>query len=81
MSETRVAELHYSKEERRFELVVPRGTKFSELGKIIDLMSRDIVGKLPRGCTPCTSGDHFAIRERLEQVIRVDLEHGKIIGP
>jgi|SoimicmetaTmtHMC_FD_contig_31_5316359_length_396_multi_1_in_0_out_0_1 hypothetical protein len=81
MKEPRVAELQYSKAEHRLELVVPHGTKSTELAKIIDFMANNFFGKLPRGCLACTSGDHFNIRERLENVIRVDLDQQKIIGP
>jgi hypothetical protein len=82
MSDSRVAELHYSKDAHRIELVVPHGTKTADLAKIIDFMSKDVLGKLPRGCLACTSGDHFHIRERLENVIRVDLDQRRIIaGP
>jgi hypothetical protein len=82
MADNRVAELAYSKDYGRLEVTVPYGTKAAELGKIWEtLFSRDIIGKLPRGCTMCHSGDHFLIRERLEHVIRVDLDKRAVIGP
>lgn len=78
---SRIAELAYSKEAGRIELTVPHGTRFKDLSKIIEKLAvPDFVGRLPRGCLQCTSGDHFDIRERLEHVIRVDLDRGAIIG-
>jgi hypothetical protein len=76
---TRIADLGYSTALGRIELTVPHGTKFKDLSKIIDRLP-DFVAKLPRGCLQCTSGDHFHIRERLEEVIRVDLDKGIAIG-
>jgi hypothetical protein len=82
MKESRTAELQYSGDQGRIELVVPHGTKTEELGKLLDsVILRDALGRLPRGCPACTSGDHFLIRERLENVIRVDLDTGQVIGP
>lgn len=80
MKEPRTAELQYSKADKRLELVVPHGTKSADLAKIIDYMSREVFPKLPRGCQSCTSGDNFHIRERLENVIRVDLDSHTILG-
>jgi hypothetical protein len=75
----RFAEVGYSKEQRQIELLVPYGTKVADLAKTIDFLARDVFSKLPRGCTPCTSGDHFIIRERLENVIKVDLDKQVIV--
>jgi hypothetical protein len=77
-----IAEVGYSKDQKQIEVVVPHGTKSADLSKVIGtLVSKGIVGRLPRGCTTCTSGDHLLIRERLENVIRVDLEKGTVVGP
>jgi hypothetical protein len=78
-----VAEVGYSKDMKRIEIVVPHGTKSGDLSKVIGvLFTKDIIGRLPRGCTACTSGDHLLIRERLENVVRVDLNKGVIVaGP
>ena len=82
MNDSRLAELQYSGDQGRIELVVPFGTKTAELGSLLgsDIL-REALGRLPRGCNACHSGDHFLIRERLENVIRVDLESGQIVGP
>ncbi len=78
----RVAEVGYSKDLNRIEVVVPHGTKTANLGEVLGvLFSKDIVARLPRGCSACTSGDHLLIRERLEEVIRVDLDKKAVIGP
>ncbi|MGB0125652.1 MAG: hypothetical protein WA419_17020 [Silvibacterium sp.] len=72
------AELGYSKQTKTIELVVPNGTKMADLPKIIaGLNSGGFVGRLPRGCNTCTSGDHFTVREELADVINVDLENFK----
>lgn len=80
MKTPQVAELGYSTELKSIELVVPHGTKMAELSKIINSLNESgIIGRLPRGCNTCTSGDHFNVRERLEEVIRVDLNAYKVI--
>jgi hypothetical protein len=81
MAELRVAELSYSKDYNRIELVVPHGTKSAQLGKMLEVLSREALARLPRGCPQCTSGDHLLIREQLENVIRVDLDKGTVLGP
>ncbi len=74
-----LAEVGYSKDTRRIELVVPHGTKVADLAKAIEFLTRDVLSKLPRGCTNCTSGDHLIIRERMDPVIRVNLDQKTII--
>jgi hypothetical protein len=76
----RLAELQYSEQYRRIEFVVPHGTTFKELGKIVPKLFDDIIQRLPRGCNQCKSGDDFFVRERLEHVLQVDLDSMKIIG-
>src|SRR5262249_15924653 len=76
---TRVAEIGYSKESREIQLSVPYGTHLTDLSKVMEFLSRDVFWKLPRGCTACTSGDHLIIRERLENVILVDLDQRTIL--
>jgi hypothetical protein len=80
---SRVAEMQYGKlgERNVLELVVPHGTQMKEIGRIQELVLREALGKLPRGCQSCLSGEHFIIREQLENVVRVDLELGQVIGP
>jgi hypothetical protein len=75
----RHAEVGYSKENRAIELVVPHGTHVGDLAKAIGFLAKDVFTKLPRGCPNCTSGDHLIIRERLENVIRVDLDKQTIL--
>ena len=79
-STDRVADVGYSKAAQRIEVVVPNGTKLAELSKIIDYLSRDVFSKFPRGCLACHSGDHLVIRERLENVIRVDLDSRAVLN-
>ncbi len=79
MKQERIAELGYSEEYRRIELTVPHGTKLAELGKIKEALFGDWVSRLPRGCQTCTSGDSLTIRERLQEVILVDLESMRVI--
>ncbi len=76
------AEIHFSKEGAvpRVELVVPHGTKLASILKVQELISKEIISKIaPRGCQACMSGVHFNIRERLENVLMVDLESNKIL--
>jgi hypothetical protein len=77
----RIADFGYSKDLGRIEAIVPHGTRTAELSSILDvLFSKDIAAHLPRGCQACTSGDHLIIRERLENVLRVDLDKKAIVG-
>jgi hypothetical protein len=80
---SRVAELQYSPKYERLELTLPFGTKAVELAKVGDrLFAEDILGKLPRGCPACISGESLFIRERLEHVVRVDLDRMEVLeGP
>jgi hypothetical protein len=76
----RVVELGYSEEKRTIELVVPHGTKMAELPGIIAILNDGgIIGRLPRSCNTCTSGEHFFVREQFEDLIRVDLDQKKVI--
>jgi hypothetical protein len=83
MDKKQLAEIQYSTEGPIpvVELVVPHGTRLTDLFKTLETISRELTPKIsPRGCNQCTSGDHLVIRERFEQVIQVDLESGKIVG-
>jgi hypothetical protein len=78
----RVGELHFSKEGPMpvAELIVPHGTKLNDLLKVQELISREVLPEIsPRGCLPCISGCHLIIRERLENVLQVDLDAVRII--
>jgi hypothetical protein len=80
MGSAKVAELGYSKHTNQFDLVVPQGTKTADLHNILgSLQSGGFVGRLPRGCNTCLSGAQFNIRERLQEVINVDLESFKAV--
>lgn len=74
-----LAELQYSAEYNRIELIVPHGTKFTDFAKISEKLFADVVGRLPRGCDNCFSGEDFNIRERLEHVLFVDFESMEIV--
>jgi hypothetical protein len=74
MGNAKVAQVGYSKAKKTIEVVVPHGTKTAELPAIIGgVIDGGIIGRLPRGCNTCTSGDHWYIREELDEVISVDL--------
>jgi hypothetical protein len=78
----RLAEIHYTVQGSipRVEITLPPGTPLQELSKVFEIFSKDLKGKLsPRGCDTCHSGCHFFVRERLEEVVRVDLDQGRII--
>lgn len=77
---TRFAEIGYSEKYGRLELSVPYGTKVAEFAKVSDRLFANIVSRLPRGCQACLSGEDLFIRERLEHVLRVDLESMEVIG-
>ena len=80
MAVQQIGQLSYSKEYNRIELVVPQGTKTASLGKLFEVISREALARLPRGCPTCTSGDHLLVREQLDNVVRVDLDTGKVLG-
>ena len=74
------AQLSYNETARTIELVVPHGTRLEELANLREYVFGNLIGKLPRGCQACTSGDHFVIREELQEVIRVDLERLEVVS-
>ncbi len=79
----RLAEIQYSQEGSRpvVELVVPHGTPLLTLLKVQETISRELLPKIsPRGCQTCVSGSDLRIRERLENVVQVDLDSGKMLG-
>jgi hypothetical protein len=80
MERQRLAELGFSEDYARVELVLPHGTKSAELAKLSDKLFGDLIAQLPRGCQACLSGHAFNIRERLEHVLQVDLDSMEIIG-
>jgi hypothetical protein len=79
----RLGEIQYSQQGPQpvVDLVVPHGTRLLDLAKVTETISRELLPKLsPRGCQTCISGSHFTIRERLENVVQVDLDSGKMLG-
>ena len=76
------AEVHFSKEGLFpiVEVTLPYKMRLIDTLKLQDLLSRELIpGISPRGCLPCISGAHLIIRERFENVIRVDLEAMQIV--
>jgi hypothetical protein len=77
-----IAELSYTKTAPKMgtiELLVPHGTKLKEIAKLRELVFNDLIAKLPRACGNCHSGDNFVIRERLDPVIRVDIQTLRVV--
>lgn len=66
------AQVSYSEETRELKVVVPRGTKSADLGKIVELCVRS--GVVRRPCLTCTSGDHLLIAEELAETTQVNLD-------
>lgn len=69
----RFAKLGYSPRTGELELVVPFGTKFADLGKVLQQIDMSALARLPRGCTACISGHPFNIHEEYEEVVNVEL--------
>jgi hypothetical protein len=64
----------YSKEARLIQITVPHGTKSTELSAVLkSVLVPGVIGRLPRGCQTCTSGDHVVIREELAETIQVEI--------
>ena len=76
---TRLGELQYSGEYKRIELVLPYGSRVRDFAKISEKIFGDLIGRLPRGCDNCFSGEDFFIRERMEHVLFVDLDSMDVI--
>lgn len=67
------ATVSYSEETKKIHLLVPRGTKSTELGKIVEL-ARLKVFPAPRLCNTCLSGRQWQIQEEAPEVTQVDLD-------
>jgi hypothetical protein len=76
----RTAELGYSERYGKLELVLPYGTKSAEFAKLSERFFSEFVAQLPRGCQACLSGESLLIRERLENVLQIDLDSMQIVG-
>jgi hypothetical protein len=79
MPAQRLVELGYSEKYGLLELTVPYGTKAVDLGKISEKIFADFLRRLPRACPACISGQSLLIRERLENVLQVDLDKGRLV--
>jgi hypothetical protein len=80
-----IAEVNYTKEgpggQPAVELLVPFGTRLVDTLKVQEMLARELLPQLsPRGCLPCHSGVQFIIRERFEEIMRVDLDGGEVIS-
>ena len=77
----RIAELQFSKigGQGQIELIVPGGTVRSEVLQVKDLLTEDLLARLPRGCQACLSGDHLIIRERFDDVVQIDLDQMQVL--
>ena len=80
MESARFAEVGYSEKYGRLELSVPYGTRTVELAKVSERLFVDVLSRLPRGCQACLSGEDLFIRERLEHVLRVDLDSMEVMS-
>ena len=60
------------------EATVPNGTRLADAVKLQTVISDKVLKNL-RGCPACISGAHIIIRERLDDVIKVDLDKMEVI--
>lgn len=54
------------------KIVVPPGTKWTDVGKIVELCVTGVLGP-PRLCNTCISGRVLQIAEELPKVTQVDI--------
>jgi hypothetical protein len=67
------ATVSISEETNAIKIVVPPGTKWTDVGKIVELCTTTIL-RPPRLCNTCISGRVLQIVEDLPEVTTVDLE-------
>ncbi len=67
------ATVSISEETNAVKVVVPPGTKWTEVGKIVELCTT-VVFRPPRLCNTCLSGRVLQIVEELPEVTQVDLD-------
>lgn len=67
------AVVSYSEEAREVRILVPRGTKSTELGKIVEHARAALFGN-PRICSTCVSGRHYLVMEEAAEVTEINLE-------
>jgi hypothetical protein len=67
------ATVSISEETNAIKIMVPPGTKWTDVGKIVELCTTTIL-RPPRLCNTCISGRVLQIVEELPEVTTVDLE-------
>lgn len=67
------ATVSISEETHAINIVVPPGTKWTEVGKIVELCTNTML-RPPRLCNTCISGRVLQITEELPQVTQVDID-------
>jgi hypothetical protein len=67
------ATVSYSEQTHEIKVVVPRGTKSADLGKIVELC-RTTLFPPSRFCNTCVSGRNWVIAEEAPEVTQVDLD-------
>lgn len=67
------ATVSISEETNAIKIVVPPGTQWTEVGKIVELCTTTIL-RPPRLCNTCISGRVLQIVEELPAVTQVDLD-------
>jgi hypothetical protein len=60
-------------ETNAMKIVVPAGTKWTDVGKIVELCTATIL-RPPRICNTCLSGHVLQVVEELPEVTKVDLD-------
>jgi hypothetical protein len=66
------ATVSISEETGAMKIVVPPGTKWTDVGKIVELCTTSVL-RPPRLCNTCISGRVLQIVEELPAVTQVDL--------
>jgi hypothetical protein len=67
------ATVSISAETHAIKIVVPPGTKWTEVGKIVELCTTTML-RPPRLCNTCISGHVLQVVEELPAVTQVDLD-------
>ena len=67
------ATVSISEETNAVKIVVPPGTKWTDVGKIVELCTTTVL-RPPRLCNTCISGRVLQIVEELPAVTQVDLD-------
>jgi hypothetical protein len=67
------ATVSISEETNAMKIVVPPGTKWTDVGKIVELCTTTIL-RAPRLCNMCISGHVLQIVEELPTVTKVDID-------